>query len=75
MEREDFIRCCYQETVMATDIVTVQLTREDDKEKWGFQISGGKDQNCPLVISEVKKSVYIYILALCTKFNVNVKVL
>ena len=39
---------------MSTDIVTVQLTREDEKEKWGFQISGGKDQNSPLVISEVR---------------------
>ena len=68
MQREDFVRCCYQETVMATDIVTVQLTREDDKEKWGFQISGGKDQNCPLVISEVKNIymyVYIYIYIKC----------
>ena len=39
---------------MSTDIVTVQLTREHDKEQWGFQISGGKDQNSMLVISEVK---------------------
>ena len=40
---------------MSTDIVTVQLTREHDKEQWGFQISGGKDQNSMLVISEVKR--------------------
>ena len=39
---------------MSTDIVTVQLTREHDKEQWGFQISGGKDQNSMLVISEVQ---------------------
>ena len=38
---------------MSTDIVTVQLTRENEAEKWGFQISGGKDQDCPLVVSEV----------------------
>lgn len=38
---------------MSTDIVTVQLTREHDKEQWGFQISGGKDQNSMLVISEI----------------------
>ena len=38
---------------MTTDIVTVQLVRDNDKEKWGFQISGGKDQDCPLVVSEV----------------------
>lgn len=40
--------------IMTTDIVTVQLVRENEKEKWGFQISGGKDQNCPLVVSEVR---------------------
>jgi len=38
---------------MPTDLVTVQLTRDDEEEKWGFQISGGKDQNSPLVISEI----------------------
>ena len=40
--------------IMTTDIVTVQLVRENEKEKWGFQISGGKDQDCPLVVSEVR---------------------
>ena len=40
---------------MTTDIVTVQLVRENEKEKWGFQISGGKDQECPLVVSEVRQ--------------------
>ena len=44
---------------MPTDIVTVQLTRESEEEKWGFQISGGKDQNSPLVISEVSKLCHI----------------
>ena len=44
---------------MPTDIVTVQLTRESEDEKWGFQISGGKDQDSPLVISEVSKSCLI----------------
>ena len=39
---------------MSTDIVTVQLKRDNEEEKWGFQISGGKDQNSPLVISEVR---------------------
>lgn len=38
---------------MSTDIVTVQLKRDNEEEKWGFQISGGKDQNSPLVISEI----------------------
>ena len=45
---------------MPTDIVTVQLTRESEEEKWGFQISGGKDQNSPLVISEVSKLYPIF---------------
>ena len=56
---------------MTTDIVTVNLVRENEKEKWGFQISGGKDQNCPLVVSEVRYVVNYYQDDLKIKFYAN----
>lgn len=52
---------------MPTDIVTVQLTRESEEEKWGFQISGGKDQNSPLVISEITPGSIAERVGLCIR--------
>lgn len=39
----------------ATELVTVNLTRENEKEEWGFTLDGGgRDKNVRLFISEVK---------------------
>jgi hypothetical protein len=37
------------------DLVTVNLTRENEKEEWGFDLAGGgKDKDLKLYISEIK---------------------
>ena len=48
---------------MPAELFKVKLSRDNASEKWGFTVSGGKDQL--LIISEVKKlaehSVNIYV--------------
>jgi len=40
---------------MPTELVTVNLTRENEKEAWGFELSGGgRDKNVRLFIEQVK---------------------
>jgi hypothetical protein len=40
---------------MAMDLVIVNLTRENDKEDWGFDLAGGgKDKDVKLFISQIK---------------------
>jgi len=40
---------------MPTELVTVNLTRENEKEEWGFELTGGgRDKNVRLFIEEVK---------------------
>jgi hypothetical protein len=39
-----------------TELVTVNLTRENEKELWGFELTGGgRDKNVRLLISEVRQ--------------------
>ena len=39
---------------MAMDLVTVNLTRDNEKEHWGFDLAGGgKDKDVRLFINEV----------------------
>ena len=39
---------------MPTELVTVNLTRENENEAWGFQLAGGgRDKNVRLYIEEV----------------------
>ena len=39
----------------STELVTVNLTRENQNENWGFTLAGGgKDKNARLFISEVR---------------------
>ena len=48
---------------MPTELVTVNLTRENEKEEWGFELTGGgRDKNVRLFIEEVRILKYeIYI--------------
>ena len=40
---------------MAMDLVTVNLTRDNEKEHWGFDLAGGgKDKDVRLYISQVR---------------------
>ena len=40
---------------MPTELVTVNLTRENEKEAWGFELSGGgRDKNVRLFIEQVR---------------------
>ena len=40
---------------MPTELVTVNLTRENEKEEWGFELTGGgRDKNVRLFIEEVR---------------------
>jgi len=40
---------------MAMDLVTVNLTRDNEKEHWGFDLAGGgKDKDVRLYISQIK---------------------
>ena len=40
---------------MAMDLVTVNLTRDTEKEHWGFDLAGGgKDKDVRLYISQVR---------------------
>ena len=44
-----------REIKMAMDLVTVNLTRDNEKEHWGFDLAGGgKDKDVRLYISQVR---------------------
>ena len=44
-----------REKKMAMDLVTVNLTRDNEKEHWGFDLAGGgKDKDVRLYISQVR---------------------
>ena len=44
---------------MAMDLVTVNLTRENEKEEWGFNLAGGgKDKDVKLYISQVRSCIF-----------------
>ena len=46
---------------MPTELVTVNLTRENEKEEWGFELTGGgRDKDVRLFIEKVRKSSNIY---------------
>ena len=52
---------------MPTELVTVNLTRENEKEAWGFELSGGgRDKNVRLFIEQVSHFAYIWYVVLCT---------
>ena len=39
---------------MPTELITVNLTRENEKEEWGFELAGGgRDKNVRLFIDQV----------------------
>lgn len=41
---------------MPTELVTVNLTRENEKEEWGFILTGGgRDKDVRLFIEQVRK--------------------
>ena len=40
---------------MSTELVTVNLTRENEREDWGFELTGGgRDKNVRLFIEQVR---------------------
>ena len=42
---------------MPSELVTVSLFREFSEDPWGFSITGGKDVDEPLVISDVRNGL------------------
>ena len=52
---------------MPTELVTVNLTRENEKEAWGFELSGGgRDKNVRLFIEQVSHFAYNFRKFACT---------
>ena len=55
---------------MPSELVTVNLTRENENEEWGFELAGGgRDKNVRLYIEQVRHYQRRFELGISTENN------
>ncbi len=45
----------------AAKAVTIRMSRQDQREPWGFRLHGGTDYGCPLIVQKVRMMRFSFV--------------